>query len=109
MSAVSTVLLLSVHSVLAAFLVSGVIGMVAAGGNVIPPVALASYFGQRSIGRIRGVSETGVQVGQSIGPILSGLIFDITDSYLIAFLAFTVVGLTGAGFVTIARPPAKTD
>ena len=56
--AVSTIALLAVHSVTAAFIVSAVIGIVGSGGNVIPPVAYASYFGRRSIGNIRAVSYT---------------------------------------------------
>ena len=40
-------------------------------------MAYASYFGRRSIGSIRGIGETGVQIDQIIGPVLSGLAFDI--------------------------------
>ena len=105
LTAGSTMALLSVHSVIAAFAVSAVIGIVGSGGNVIPPVAYASYFGRRSIGNIRGIGETGVQIGQTIGPVLSGLAFDINGSYQVAFLTFAVIALIGAGVVSLSKPP----
>ena len=109
LSATSTFLLFTVHSLAAAFAVSSVIGVVAAGGNVIPPVAYASYFGRRSIGSIRGIGETGVQVGQTIGPLLSGLAFDINGSYKVAFLTFAIVALIGSVVIATASPPSKPN
>ena len=105
LTAGSTIALLAVLSVTSAFIVSAVIGIVGSGGNVIPPVAYASYFGRRSIGTIRGVGETGVQIGQTIGPVLSGLAFDINGSYQVAFLTFAVISLIGAGLISLAKPP----
>ncbi len=101
----STIALLAVHSVTTAFIVSAVIGIGGSGGNVIPPVAYASYFGRRSIGNIRGVGETGVQIGQAIGPVLSGVAFYINGSYQVAFLTFAVLALIGAGLISFFKPP----
>ena len=109
LSAISTFLLFTVHSLAAAFAVSAVIGVVAAGGNVIPPVAYASYFGRRSIGSIRGIGETGVQVGQTIGPLLSGLAFDMNGSYKVAFVTFAIVALIGSVIVATSSPPTKSN
>ena len=109
LSAISTFLLFTVHSLAAAFAVSAVIGVVAAGGNVIPPVAYASYFGRRSIGSIRGIGETGVQVGQTIGPLLSGLAFDMNGSYKVAFVTFAIVALFGSVIVATSSPPTKSN
>ena len=101
----STIALLAVDSITTAFIVSAVIGIVGSGGNVIPPVAYASYFGRRSIGNIRGVGETGVQIGQTIGPVLSGLAFDLNGSYQVAFITFAVLALIGAGLISFSKPP----
>ena len=89
----------------AAFTVSAVIGFVAAGGNVIPPVAYASYFGRRSIGSIRGIGETGVQIGQTVGPLLSGLAFDLNGSYVVAFVTFALLAALGSIVVGLSKPP----
>lgn len=106
-SALTSLTLLFVTSHSTAFAVAALLGIVAAGGNVIPPVAFASYYGRRSIGRIRGVSETGVQVGQMIGALFSGFVFDLSGSYVIAFLTFFALGLVGAVVVISLNPPNR--
>ena len=60
-----------------AFAAAVLIGLVAAGGNIIPAVVYADYYGRASLGKIRGIGETGVLVGQSTGPLLAGLAFDL--------------------------------
>ena len=108
LSATCSLSLLSVTSEGSAFVVAAFLGLVAAGGNVIPPVAFASYFGRRSIGSIRGISETGVQVGQTIGALFSGLVYDISESYVFAFIAFAALGLISALVVNSSRPPNRS-
>jgi len=107
LSATCSLSLLSVTSEGSAFVVAALLGLVAAGGNVIPPVAFASYFGRRSIGSIRGISETGVQVGQTIGALFSGLVYDLSESYAVAFIAFATLGLVSALVVNSTRPPVR--
>jgi sugar phosphate permease len=106
-SGVCSLALLAVHSQTTAFAVASLFGIVAAGGNVIPPVAFASYYGRRSIGSIRGVSETGVQVGQTIGALFSGLVYDMSGSYVAAFVTFSALGLLGAVVISSSKPPVK--
>ena len=107
MSALTSLTLLFVTSHSTAFAVAALLGIVAAGGNVIPPVAFASYYGRRSIGSIRGVGETGVQVGQMIGALFSAVVYDLSGSYVIAFLTFFAVGLVGAVVVSSSNPPNR--
>jgi len=107
LSAACSFSLIAVTNVGTAFGVAALLGIVAAGGNVIPPVAFASYFGRRSIGSIRGISETGVQVGQTIGALFSGLVFDLSGSYAAAFITFSALGLLGAVVVNSSRPPVR--
>lgn len=104
-SAATSLVLLAVTSNSTAFIVAALLGIVAAGGNVIPPVAFASYYGRRSIGSIRGVSETGVQVGQTVGALFSGIVFDLSGSYVIAFLAFSALAVAGAVAANSSNPP----
>lgn len=108
-SGLCSLALLAVHSQTTAFAVASLFGIVAAGGNVIPPVAFASYFGRRSIGKIRGVGETGVQVGQTIGALFSGLVFDISGSYVAAFVAFSALGFLGTVVISSSKPPVKRE
>jgi OFA family oxalate/formate antiporter-like MFS transporter len=107
LSVMSSLSLLLVTSEVSAFGVAALLGLVGAGGNVIPPVAFASYFGRRSIGSIRGISETGVQVGQTIGALFSGLMYDLSGSYAAAFITFSVLSLVGALVINSSRPPIR--
>ena len=63
---------------------------------VVPPVAIANYFGRKSLGAIRGITEPFISFGQSVGAISAGIIYDTTNSYEITFPIFTVVGIIGA-------------
>ena len=73
----------------------------------VPPVAYADYYGRRSLGAIRGVTEPLTSFGQAIGAVLAGIIFDLTDSYQLAFLTFAVLSGTAILLVLFARPPRR--
>ena len=62
---------------------------------VVPPVAYADYFGRPALGTIRGITEPFTTLGQAVGVMIPGLIFDFVGgaSYLPFFF--------GAGFVGI--------
>ena len=68
----AVLLLWLASGIVGAFAAAVLIGLVAAGGNIIPAVVYADYYGRASLGKIRGIGETGVLVGQSTGPLLAG-------------------------------------
>ena len=70
----------------------------------VPPVAYANYYGRRSLGAIRGVTEPLTSFGQAIGAVLSGAVFDLTESYELAFLTFAI--LSGLAMLLGALGPA---
>jgi predicted MFS family arabinose efflux permease len=72
---------------------------------VVPAVAYANYFGRRSIGVIRGVTEPFVSLGQAVGAIFSGLVFDFSGSYHFAFITLGVVGIATIGLILLTKPP----
>ncbi len=74
----------------------------------VPPVGYADYYGRRSLGTIRGVTEPLTSFGQAIGAVLSGVIFDLTESYQLAFTAFAVMGGLATMLALFARPPRRT-
>ena len=73
----------------------------------VPPVGYADYYGRRSLGVIRGVTEPLTTFGQAIGAVASGVIFDLNDSYRLAFMAFAVMGGLATVLVLFARPPRR--
>ncbi|MBI4220530.1 MAG: MFS transporter [Chloroflexi bacterium] len=52
---------------------------------------IADYFGRRSYGSVMGVMSSVSAVFGAIGPIFVGAMFDITDSYRLAFLILSLL------------------
>jgi OFA family oxalate/formate antiporter-like MFS transporter len=90
-----------------AFLFSSLFGFGLGGMLVVPPVAYADYFGRRSLGAIRGVTEPFTSLGQAIGAVASGAVFDATGSYHMAFLAFAALGAATMVTLMLAKPPLR--
>ena len=69
------------------------------------PVILGAYFGRTHYARILGWTAPILTVFGAGSPVIAGLIFDTTGSYMLAFQAGIV--LLGAGFILafLARPP----
>ena len=88
-----------VYAVLFGFGVGGLLS--------VPPVGYADYYGRRSLGVIRGVTEPLTSFGQAIGAVMAGLVYDFTDSYQWAFAAFAVMGGLATVLVLFARPPRR--
>ena len=81
------------------------LGIAVGGYHLLLRLAYAEYFGRASLGRIRGLT-IGAQIGgQVVGPIIAGVLFDLTRSYWPPFLGFAAA-VTAAGLaVTLAVPP----
>ncbi len=103
----STLYLIFVGGTLGVFLASGLFGIVSAGSNVVPSVIYANYFGRPSLGRIRGLGEVGVLLGQATGPVIAGILFDLRGGYSTIFTAFVVLALVCSLLVLKARAPVK--
>ena len=103
----SVLLLFLVGNIVGAFAAAVLIGTVAAGGNIIPTVVYADYFGRESLGKIRGVGELGVLIGQSTGPLLAGVVFDLRGSYSLIFIVYAVIAAAASVIVLYARRPVR--
>ncbi len=79
------------------------------GISVIPQSLIADYFGRRSYATIQGFRSSVQMLGIIMGPIISGFIFDRTDSFELAFYAFSVAALVSMGLVFMARPPVLPE
>lgn len=105
-SAAGMVLLMAVDDVsmglIFAAAYGGSFGLMVTSGQIV----FADYFGRESLGAIRG-SAAPVQMGlNAIGPLVAGAAFDLTGSYLAAFIPFTVAYLLAAASLAVARRPS---
>ncbi len=107
MMAVALILFPLADSTIEALAVAGLFGMAVGGILVVPVVAYANYFGRRSLSAIRGVTEPFVSLGQAIGAIFSGIIYDVTGSYKDAFLILSIVGFATIAMLLLTREPVR--
>ncbi|GIT44691.1 MAG: MFS transporter [Chloroflexota bacterium] len=77
----STLYLMFTGGTAGVFLASALFGVVSAGSNVVPSVIYANYFGRSSLGKIRGLGEVGVLLGQGTGPVIAGVLFSLQGGY----------------------------
>lgn len=56
---------------------------------------VATLFGLKSLGLIFGFITLGFPIGATVGPFISGYIFDVTNSYHLAFLICTILCACG--------------
>ena len=92
-------------TVATAFFAAGLFGVAVAGILVVPAVAYANFFGRQSLGAIRGVTEPFTSLGQAIGAVASGLVFQFAGDYGWAFVIYAVLGALTAAALLLARPP----
>ena len=69
----------------------------------------ADYFGRNSIGVILGLSTLITVFGNIGGPIFAGACADYYGNYSVGFTALATIGIFGALFFLMAKPPKLPD
>jgi MFS family permease len=68
-------------------------------------VVFADYFGRESLGAIRGQSMPAQLGMNAFGPVIAGGAYDLTGSYLAAFIPLTIAYVVAAAALIVARKP----
>ncbi|MFC1903901.1 MFS transporter [Chloroflexota bacterium] len=87
--------LLTIKELWMLYLFSVIFGFGYGGLSAVIAPAMLERFGLTSHGVILGVTMFGLSIGETIGPVLSGHIFDITGSYSLAFLICAIANVIG--------------
>jgi MFS family permease len=66
----------------------------------------ADYFGRSAIGMILGLSFMIIVIGQVGGPMIAGILADVTGNYRTGFTVIALVAGVGSVFFVLARRPA---
>jgi MFS family permease len=106
--AASVGLLLVSDTVVEAYVFALLRGFTEGGVAAVGAILLAEYFGRSNLGAIYGTNRAVLVSGFAVGPIIAGAVYDINESYTLAFGAFLALMLLGAALVAMARPPTKT-
>jgi OFA family oxalate/formate antiporter-like MFS transporter len=90
-------LLVSVESHFAIFLASAWVGLNFGGNFALFPAATADYFGTKNLGMNYGWVFTAYGVAGIIGPVVGGVLFDVTEQYVLAFVFSGILCFIAAG------------
>ena len=67
----------------------------------------ADYFGRSAIGMILGLSFMIITIGQIGGPMIAGILADMTGNYRAGFTTLALLAGLGSVFFLLARRPAR--
>jgi MFS family permease len=102
---VSLAMLLGVHTVPEAYLFTVLRGLAEGGLGLLTAILLADYYGRQHLGAIYGLLRAVQVTGFALGPLITGVTFDITQSYHGAFVTFLGLSFVGTALIGLARPP----
>ena len=104
LQAAGILILLTADSLTQVFLFTVVFGMGWGAPNLLFAMR-ADYFGRKYFATIAGAEQSIVAIGTVIGPVYAGLIYDINQSYQIAFITFVFTIAIGAVICFFSYPP----
>ena len=103
-----TATMLVVSDVWMAFLSAVIFGAGIGGLMTLLPVAWANNFGRENLGSIRGGTLPIQTLAQASGPLISGILFDISDGYSLSLTLFTILaGIAGLLALYVDKPSQK--
>ncbi len=105
LTAATVLLIFQVNSVPMMMAVAVLNGLALGGNFVMRPLIVADYFGRNHLGAIGGIMRPLQIAGAATGPIAVAGLFDLTDSWHIAFGLVIAIWLASALSIAIAAPP----
>jgi MFS family permease len=99
--------LVPISTILMFYLFAVVHGIGIGGSTSMEAPLVAELFGLKYQGILLGAISFGFTLGGSIGPVVTGYLFDTTGSYDLAVIVCAVVGVAGALLTASLRPLRK--
>ena len=98
-------LMLGIRSAGQGYLAASVFGFGLGALLTLLPVAWADYFGRTHFGAIRGIALSAQVLAQAAGPLLSGVLRDMTGDYQLALQCFAGLAALSVVAALTARQP----
>jgi sugar phosphate permease len=98
-------LMLGIRSAGQGYLAASVFGFGLGALLTLLPVAWADYFGRTHFGAIRGIALSAQVLAQAAGPLLSGVLRDMTGDYQLALQCFAALAALSVVAALTARQP----
>jgi len=86
------------------FSFAAIFGIAYGGGIAQQSPLVAKMFGVKSHGLVLAVVSFGYTIGASVGPLVTGYVFDIAGTYHIAFIINAIIGILGFVLTMMLRP-----
>ncbi|MFC2062462.1 MFS transporter [Chloroflexota bacterium] len=102
------VILLTTHNISLIYLYAILFGVSCGALIVAFPAYVAEYFGSAHYAQIMGFALPLVLLVEAAGPAISGLIYDTTTQYTIAFVLLIIISSLGLLSITLLRPRRLT-
>ncbi len=99
------VLMLGIRSAAQGYLAASVFGFGLGALLTLLPIAWADYFGRTHFGAIRGIALSAQVLAQAAGPLLSGVLRDMTGNYRLALQSFAALAALSIVAALTARQP----
>ena len=106
-SALGLAILLVSQSAPFAFLFAAVYGLSVGGTGVVQPTMWANYFGRGFIGAIRGITMPAQLISVAGGPVMAGVLYDVTGGYVLPYQIFFITLVVGGVLMLFTVPPQK--
>lgn len=90
------------------YLLAAILGFGGGGVVALGSPLMAELFGLKAHGSILGLASFSLMMGAASGPVIAGYIFDITDSYYIAFMLGAVLGVAGVLLASLLKPARRS-
>lgn len=100
-----TILVLAPASVTGLVAFATVYGLTRGAQSFVTSLAWADYFGRESQGAIRGLASPFRHLSAAAGPVVGGVLYDLTGDYRLAFGIFAAAFVAGAAVALAAAPP----
>lgn len=80
------------------------------GGSIpVRPAFQAEFFGLKAFGAIQGLAFTIATLGGLFGPVFAGWMYDMTESYRLAFVVLSAGSFLAVPLVLSVRKPVRAD
>ena len=103
--ALATLGMREADSPIGAFCAAAAFGASLGGIFVMLPLAWADYFGRAHFGAIRGITLPAQVGGQALGPVLAGVLHDVTGDYGAGLAVFALFAMAAAVLALFVRAP----
>ncbi len=107
LSAGTVLLILNVGGQTSMLIAAALHGLTIGAYITLQNLLVADYFGRSHLGAISGLIRPFMTGAGAVSPLLIAFLFDIQDSYTMAFLIIAAAWVAAGGLVLLAAPPKR--